>query len=255
MLRLALAFTTVSAAAWPQAHPDKLRALVKEAGAIAAVEILSTDYSATPADGPMYAEARVLKRLRGSLPERIVFGASAWLGPSYRKGEQRVVFLKRLAGGRDYARKADWTAIETGAVELFFDPGSLASLTENRLEEYLHKTAGIRPPRLALEPAGKGPTGVAWVVRLTNAGDRAFCLAPEQISATLVAHGVNYAPPVRWDRSGLVELKPGMDLSGTLRLPATQVNGASEARITIVNRTLRYPCPSWIGAVSAPAKP
>ncbi len=49
---------------------------------IAAVEILATDYTAAAADGPVYAEARVLKTLKGPHTQVIRFGASAWLGPN-----------------------------------------------------------------------------------------------------------------------------------------------------------------------------
>src|SRR6476660_8163553 len=47
--------------------------LLASADAIVAVEIVSTDYAATAADGPMVAAAKVLKVLKGALtPERQV---------------------------------------------------------------------------------------------------------------------------------------------------------------------------------------
>ena len=47
-----------------------LEGLIAAAEAIVAGEILSTDYTATPADGPMVAVAKVLKVIKGPIRKR-----------------------------------------------------------------------------------------------------------------------------------------------------------------------------------------
>jgi hypothetical protein len=71
--------------------------LIAAAEAVGAVEILSTDYTATPSDGPMMAAARVLKVLKGSLiiGKKFSFWETAWVGPAYQKGEHRILFLEQ----------------------------------------------------------------------------------------------------------------------------------------------------------------
>src|SRR5688500_10122720 len=72
------------------------------AAAVVAVEILSADYSKTPADGPMVATARLLKVLKGPLVvgQPFQFSETAWVGPNYRKGEYRILFLERASEAR-----------------------------------------------------------------------------------------------------------------------------------------------------------
>ncbi len=78
--------------------PRSFEGLIAAAEAIVAVEILSTDYTATAADGPMVAVAKVLKVLKGPLRKgkHIRFTETAWVGPTYRKGEYRILFLEQV---------------------------------------------------------------------------------------------------------------------------------------------------------------
>ncbi len=101
-MRIAAALFAVAAFAGPSAR--QLETLIDEAEVVAAVRILSTDYRATAADGPMYADAKLLKLIKGnrSTPQRIHFGASAWVGPTYHAGEERIVFLARVPGDHAY---------------------------------------------------------------------------------------------------------------------------------------------------------
>jgi hypothetical protein len=94
-LKLAMALLLVlqGARASCATRPES-RAWWEQADLIAAVEVLNVDDSATASDGPMYAEARILKVLRGPSSSTTRFGASAWLGPTYRKGDRRVLRSK-----------------------------------------------------------------------------------------------------------------------------------------------------------------
>lgn len=74
-----------------------LEGLIATAEAIVAVEILSTDYTATPADGPLVAVAKVLKVIKGPFRKGALlrFTETAWVGPTYQKGEYRILFLEQ----------------------------------------------------------------------------------------------------------------------------------------------------------------
>ena len=101
---------------------DALDRLATEADVVAIVEVMATDATATEADGPMYVDAKVLKVLKGALPvvPGIRFGATAWTGPTYRSGERRVVFLRRVADGDAYYHDVRWSSLEAGVAEVFF---------------------------------------------------------------------------------------------------------------------------------------
>jgi hypothetical protein len=73
-----------------------LASLIPAAGVVVVAEISSTDYSRTPSDGPMTARARVLKSLKGGLrrDQSITFTETAWVGPNYKPGEVRLLFLE-----------------------------------------------------------------------------------------------------------------------------------------------------------------
>ena len=101
---------------------DVLDRLAAEADVVAIVEVMATETTAMAADGPMYVDAKVLKVLKGGLPvvPGIRFGATAWTGPTYRSGERRVVFLRRVADGDAYYRDVRWSSLEAGVAEVFF---------------------------------------------------------------------------------------------------------------------------------------
>jgi hypothetical protein len=75
------------------------KGLIAAAAAVVAVEILSTDYTATPSDGPMVAAAKTLKVVKGPLTSgtELRFSETAWVGPTYQKGEYRILFLEKAA--------------------------------------------------------------------------------------------------------------------------------------------------------------
>jgi hypothetical protein len=85
-------------AAIPASAPRQatLASLIEEAGVIVVAEISGVDYSRTPSDGPMIARAKVLHSLKGQLrtDESISFTETAWVGPNYKTGEVRILFLE-----------------------------------------------------------------------------------------------------------------------------------------------------------------
>ena len=78
------------------AQQANLASLIPAAEAIVVAEIADTDDSRTPSDGPLRARARVLAAVSGRLRRNQSFGftETAWVGPSYRRGEVRILFLE-----------------------------------------------------------------------------------------------------------------------------------------------------------------
>ena len=140
-MRIAAALFGVAASAGPSTQ--QLEALIDEAEVVAVVTILSTDYRAAAADGPMYADAKLLKVIKGELSRarRIHFGASAWVGPTYSAGEERIVLLARVAGGHGYYKNARWSSLEAGKVDLYFIHQAIDELSEATLREFLRNLA------------------------------------------------------------------------------------------------------------------
>jgi hypothetical protein len=73
-----------------------LASLIPAAEAIVVAEIADANDSRTPSDGPLTARARVLAPVSGRLRRNQSFGftETAWVGPSYRRGEVRLLFLE-----------------------------------------------------------------------------------------------------------------------------------------------------------------
>jgi hypothetical protein len=148
-----LALLLVLAIGPPQlaADPAGLEGLLGEADAVVVVEILTTDYTATAADGPMYAEAKVIKSVKGSLraKQTIRFGASGWVGPSYKAGERRVVFLDAMPAGHAYYAKARWASLDAGKLDLFIAAAAVEKCSLDALSAFLRGVTSKQSPQKA----------------------------------------------------------------------------------------------------------
>src|SRR5262245_29752708 len=106
--------------------------LLAAADAIVAVEIVSTDYTLTAADGPMVAAAKILKVLKGPLtPGREVrFLETAWVGPSYQKGEYRILFLVKVAS-TEFPRATGWriASRQDARTDFFIEKDAVSDLS------------------------------------------------------------------------------------------------------------------------------
>jgi len=116
--------------------------LIAAAEAVVAVEILSTDYTATPSDGPMLAEAKALKALKGPLTsgKEFHFSETAWVGPTYQKGEYRILFLETTASS-EFPRPAKWRILSRldARIDFFIEKKSLPDLSLESLDSFLKK--------------------------------------------------------------------------------------------------------------------
>lgn len=114
--------------------------LINTAEAVVAVEILSTDYTATPSDGPMKAEAKILKVVKGALTtgKKFDFWETAWVGPSYQKGEYRILFLEQAKPPEPGMRARWWIVSNLYArTDFFIEKDSVAALSAESLGSFL----------------------------------------------------------------------------------------------------------------------
>ena len=124
------------AAAWGVSAQRQatLASLIPAAEAIVVAEISSVDYSQSPADGPITAKARVLKPIKGTLGRdaSFLFTETSWVGPSYKPGEVRLLFLERATNNwrilSNLYAKADFH-VEREAIE-GLNGGSLQAVLE-----------------------------------------------------------------------------------------------------------------------------
>ncbi len=127
--------------------------LISCADAVVAVEILSTDYSATPADGPMVAVAKVLKVVKGTFAKdhKFRFTETAWVGPTYKKNEYRLIFLEAVDTSR-WSTVKSWRILShlCAKLDFFIEKDSIPKLSLQSLESFLREIQDSkrRPARI-----------------------------------------------------------------------------------------------------------
>ncbi len=142
LLFIALLISASHSAAPGQERSPISNGLIAAAAAVVAAEILSTDYSATPADGSMVAVARILKVLKGPLTsgKEFRFSETAWVGPTYRKGEYRILFLEKATSSA-FPPPTDWRILSRldARTDFFIEKGALSDLSLESLEAFLKR--------------------------------------------------------------------------------------------------------------------
>jgi hypothetical protein len=229
----------------------------EEADLIAAVEILNVDYSATASDGPMVAEALLLKLAKGSGSRTIRFGASAWLGPNYEKGDRRILFLRRTAPTDAYFRNANWISLETGKLNLFVKEEAAQSLRYDSLIAFLTKLSeAARNKGVTADITVSRSTAATLELRIkiVNTSNEPLYLDPTRLTVAIDAGSVRRYVAVQWDNvaSGWQQLEPGASLLGAGKLERRELNDVASANVILENHSVCYPHPSWNGAFSVP---
>lgn len=144
MALLAMGSETISV----QQEQRAFEGLIAAAEAVVAVEILSTDYTATPADGPMVAAAKALKVLKGLLTteKQFSFTETAWVGPTYQKGEYRILFLEKTKP-TEFPKTTEWRILSNlhARTDFFIDKDSVPALSTESLESFLKKLQESKP--------------------------------------------------------------------------------------------------------------
>jgi hypothetical protein len=228
----------------------------EQADLIAAVEILNVDYSATASDGPMVAEARLLKLVKGSGPRTIRFGASAWLGPNYQKGDRRILFLQRTAPADAYFRNANWSSLETGKLNLFVTEEAVQRLRYDSLIAFLMKLRESGRKGLTANVTVSRSTAATLELRVkvVNIGNEPLYLDPTRLTVAIDAGSVRRYLAIQWDRvaPAWLQLEPGASLLGTGNLERRGLDAVTSGNVILENHSVCYPHPSWNGAFSVP---
>ncbi len=234
-------------------------ARLTEAEAIAAVEILRTDYKATAADGPMYGDARVLAVVKGSLPRGapLRFGETAWCGPTYQVGDLRILFLRRLTS-RAYFSAASWsTACRPGdRLDVFFSPDALPLLSPAHLRVYLEdmQTLSKTPPRLKVTAAARSQRSIVLSIGLTNTDRQTLWINPARLLVTYDVAKVRYGTTPRFAGgvgSDWTAVFPARGISGTVTIPRGTLGDQQRLVLTVAHHALYFPHRTWADTISS----
>jgi hypothetical protein len=233
--------------------------LLSQADAVAAVEILRTDYTATAADGPMYADARVIVVVKGTIPRAapLKFGESGWCGPTHKAGDLRILFLKRVTSPV-YFSAASWsTACRPGdRLDVFFSPDALPLLSVPQLRVFLEdmQTLAETPPRLKVTLAGRSQRNVVLLVGLINTDRQTLWLHPAKLVVTYDVGQVRYGKALQFSGgggAGWTGILPTRGISGAVTIPARELGTQRRLALTVAHPALYFPHRSWAGAVTA----
>jgi hypothetical protein len=234
----------------------EFNSLSTEAKAIAVVEIISTDYTATASDGPMYASAKVLRVLKGNISKRknLLFGESGWWGPTYRKGDRRIVFLSRVSSKDEYY-KTKWHTIYTGSTDFFFDEDSLKQLSQESLSDFLAEIQDIRhvPPRIEINTKRKDDKEKILFIELINDKNYSFWLNPSLFSVNFEANHIHYSRRIKWDnyrKRTWMEVEPSSSIKGYFKIKDDEIEGTEEILLMMSHMSSIYPYRCWVGSVS-----
>jgi len=259
-LAVAVVMCTVIAPQGPAVGgPGGVATSMAEADAIVAVEILRTDYTATAADGPMYAEARVLGVVKGRLvrDSTLKFGETAWCGPDYRAGEFRVLFLQRVTS-RNYFTAASWATWCQAAnrVGVFFLPDALPLLSPAFLRVFMEdmQTLAKSPPRLKVTVVRRDQTSVVLSIGLINTGRQPLWLNPSKMTASFAAGKVRHTRPVRFaggQGTDWTSIIPTQGISGTVTIARGDLRGQDRIVLQVTHNSVYFPYLSWAGTVSS----
>lgn len=234
-----------------------LSKLITEADAIAAVKILSTDYTATASDGPMYAKAKVLKVLKGNVSTwwKLRFGETGWWGPTYKKGERRIVFLGRR-GRKDKYFKAKWHTIYTGGLDFFFAEDSLDSISLKSLSDFLKTTQDLKDtgPKVKFGVAKKDATTKMLSIKIINEGDKAFWLNPSRITVSFKANRIRHRLEMNWvdyEKNTWRKIEPASSITGSVYINDEQIKEVNEIKVMLSHLSVCFPYRCWTGFESA----
>ena len=230
------------------------RELLKSAEAVAVVEILRVDNSATAADGPLILEVKVLAAPKGrvTVGQTLRTWESAWVAGTYRTGQQRLLLLKRQHVVEPYHRKAAWWNMPIG-LEVFIEAAWLDQLTLEALQKWLDELISPEPamPRVEIHRRGDRVDVLELEVALLNPTGQAIRLNPSCVTATFDAAQRHFIPPIVWDGPGTgdwVALEPKGQLSGTISVRVVLPEDVTTLPILIGHLCLAFPLSRlWVG--------
>jgi hypothetical protein len=231
-------------------QPDKL---IAETDTIVVVEILSTDYSATAADGPMYAEARVLKVLKGNIlrHRKLRFGENGWWNPTYQNGQRRIIFLNRTKAEDEYYN-SKWQTTYTDNIDFFFAENSLDTLFLTSLSAFLKKIQAASGAQVKLELGltNKDAKTKELLVKLINGSNKTFWLNPSHIDSSFEAHSVRHSCAIDWanyKKNTWIKIGPNSSINGVAYIAADKIKGTAEIKFMLSHLSTCFPYRCWTG--------
>jgi hypothetical protein len=231
--------------------------LLDDADAVVAAEIIGAGSLASPQGSPVAVEATADLVLKGEIPpgSRLVFAESPWCGPTYRRGERRLLFLSR--DPPDPAVDPSWWSLcpVTAKLDCFLDRREEGDLTVVGVEDFLELLSRARSHPPAMEASiiswlpGKG--GLAIRVALVNRDADGMWLDPSRLRAVAFAGGAMHAGDFEpAPGAGWVLLPPQGTVEGTARFPGVAPDGRG-AVLTIHSDAAVFPRRCWTGAVTS----
>ena len=205
----------------------------------------------------MYAEAKVLKSVKGnlSLGRVIRFGASAWVGPSYRAGERRIVLLQRLPARHEYFQKAHWSSLDAGKLNLFIEERTLDSFSRSSFSDFLHRLSEASRTRPAIKWIRIGTmTALTLSFILHNDSDQTLWLNRSHLRVSFQVGEVRHQGAIEWNVASAgqwIPFRPGSTLSATVRIRSKDLAGQSGGTVSLEHWSALFPHVSWVGVQSA----
>ena len=235
-----------------------LRELLKSAEAVAVVEILRVDNSATAADGPLILEVKVLAAPKGrvTVGQTLRTWESAWVAGTYSIGQRRLLLLKRQHMVEPYHRKAAWWNMPIG-LEVFIEDAFLDQLTLETLQKWLDELISPEPamPRVEIHRRGNRVDALELDVALFNPTGQVIRLNPSCVAASFDAAQRHFIPPIVWDAPGTgdwVTLEPKGRLSGTISVRVRLPEEGTTLSVMLGHLCLDFPLPRvWVGYIMA----
>ena len=264
----ALVFLTTSASQAEPGQSPTLNDLMGRADVIMAAKILQADYSRTGGDGPMIATAKVVNCIKGkfSLGDTVDFAETGWWQPEYKKGETRILFLKRREKPTADAADVHTPRHTAYANRLNFliDSGGLPEFSQARVRKFLEETQELQRSKAKLSATVQEQRKDSFVilVRLSGPDKESMWIHSETFKVSI--HGKKDGKdfiyvldlPIPGDQeAGLpTEIKAGKPLTLQFEINREQVEGMTTVQLLFSNRTLIFPKRCWSGIQSAKVK-
>ncbi len=262
---LALVFLTTSASQAAPRQSPTLNNLMGRADVIMAANILQTDYARTGGDGPMMATAKVVNCIKGkfSTGDTVNFAETGWWQPEYKKGETRILFLKRRE--KLPADAADvhppWRTAYAARLNFLIDSEELPDLSQARVEKFLRETRELQRSKAKLSATFEEQRKDSFVilVRLSTPDKESIWIHRETFKVSIhgqkdgkgFVHVLNLPIPGDQEAGRLTEIKAGKPLTLRFEINREQVQGMTTVQLLFSNRTLVFPKRCWSGLQSA----
>jgi len=235
--------------------------LLPDSDAVVVAEIRGVPRTTISSEAPAVIEARVMAAVKGDLPpgELIAFLESKWCGPTYREGEQRLLFLKR---GDPFDPTAPGSSLwslcpVTGKLDCLVDRRDAGEVTPASVAAYLDALGEVRsrPPRLQVVLRKDGADLLAEVSLVNDAPEPVWFDPARVRPLAMVGSRRTEGRLVADLREGAGWMMiPGRGkIAGAIRFPQAGGVESFGVVITLANDAVLYPRRCWTGTIASPS--